>query len=203
MPMPGTASNSASLWGQLVAIPFSARSPKIRNAGMFLRSASLRRQARKACSMRVSFSGSDAAVLVLRPGLGSTGGVWRSVRLTGFLLALALGNGPSSVLHNEEHRRSLIGGSPRWSKADSAVGNLLALFFEDSIRKLDEFCPGHGSKDFFEVVSAHLASGTKLGVQLAGRFVGDGLQGAQHSMKNCSFLSRRGSESLGNTLGGR
>src|ERR1700726_2156406 len=65
MPMPGTASNSASLWGQLVAIPFSARSPKIRNAGMFLRSASLRRQARKACSMRVSFSGSDAAVLVL------------------------------------------------------------------------------------------------------------------------------------------
>src|SRR5258705_12397258 len=65
MAMPGRASNSASLWGQLVAIRFSARSPKIRNAGMFLRSASLRRQARKACSMRVSFSGSAAVVLVL------------------------------------------------------------------------------------------------------------------------------------------
>src|SRR5258708_34942130 len=85
-------------------------------------------------------------------GLGSTGGVWRSVRLTEFLLALALGNGPSSVLHNEEHRRSLIGSSPRWSKADSAVGNLFALILEDSVRKLAEFFSCHGSQDFLEVV---------------------------------------------------
>jgi hypothetical protein len=106
--------------------------------------------------------------------LGSTGGGWRSVRLTGFLLALALGNGPSSVLHNEEHRRSLIGGSPRWSKADSAVGNLFALFLEHSIRKREEFCQGHGSQNFFEVVSADLVSWKKLGVQFAGRFGKDG-----------------------------
>jgi hypothetical protein len=41
---------------------------------------------------------------------------------------------------------SLIDISPGWSKADSAVGNLFALFLEHSICKRKEFCAGHGSQ---------------------------------------------------------
>src|SRR5664280_3507986 len=51
-PMPGTASNAASLSGAVVAILNIARSPKILNAGTLLRLASLKRHARNACSMR-------------------------------------------------------------------------------------------------------------------------------------------------------
>src|SRR5260370_7672572 len=63
IPIPGTANNSASLRGQVAAIPRSARSPKTRNAGIFLCLASLNRHARKACSIRIFGSGTAAPVL--------------------------------------------------------------------------------------------------------------------------------------------
>src|SRR5271165_3879910 len=63
IPIPGTANNSASLRGQVAAIARSARSPKTRNAGIFLFFASLNRQARKVCSIRIFGSGTAAPVL--------------------------------------------------------------------------------------------------------------------------------------------
>ena len=65
IPIPGTATNSASFRGQVAAIPRSARSPKTRNAGIFLCLASLSRLARKACSIRICGSGSRTAAPVL------------------------------------------------------------------------------------------------------------------------------------------
>ena len=51
-PMPCTANNSASFLGAVAAMLSSARSPNIRNAGILLRLASLKRHARNACSIR-------------------------------------------------------------------------------------------------------------------------------------------------------
>src|SRR5664280_409033 len=60
VPMPGTASNSASFFGEETAILCSARSLKILNAGTFLRLASPNRHTRNACSTRVCCSAPDA-----------------------------------------------------------------------------------------------------------------------------------------------
>src|ERR1700678_4281190 len=60
MPIPGTASRAESLPGQVLAILRNVRSPKMRKAGMFLRLASVNRQARKACSRRAWRSGGAA-----------------------------------------------------------------------------------------------------------------------------------------------
>lgn len=59
-PMPGNASNSASVCGPVATMLRSAWSPKIRNAGMFLCLASLNRQLLKACSTLVWLFASDA-----------------------------------------------------------------------------------------------------------------------------------------------
>src|ERR1700733_765516 len=59
--MPGTASRAESLLGQVVAMLRNVRSPKMRKAGMFLRFASVKRQARNACSRRACFSGGGAS----------------------------------------------------------------------------------------------------------------------------------------------
>jgi hypothetical protein len=98
-------------------------------------------------------------------------------------------------------QHGLIDGSSGWSECDSAVGNLFALFFEHSIGKREEFCPGHGSQNLFEIVSADLVSRIKLGVQFAGRLGKDGPHAAQHSIESCSLRFRSSSESLGNALG--
>ena len=58
--MPGTASRSESVLGHELAILRKVRSPKIRKAGIFLRFASVNRQARNACSRRACRSGGVA-----------------------------------------------------------------------------------------------------------------------------------------------
>src|ERR1700751_1808409 len=60
MPIPGTASRSESVLGHELAILRKVRSPKIRNAGIFLRFASVNRHARNACSRRACRSGGGA-----------------------------------------------------------------------------------------------------------------------------------------------
>src|SRR6202042_2001043 len=61
IPTPGTASKSESLLGQVLAILRRVRSPKMRKAGIFLRLASVKRQARNACSSRAWRSGGGAS----------------------------------------------------------------------------------------------------------------------------------------------
>src|SRR5271167_2917218 len=117
------------------------------------------------------------------------------------MLSFAPGNRPRSILHDEEYRHGLIDGSSGWSECDSAVGNLFALFFEHSIGKGEELCPGHGSQNLFEIVSADLVSRIKLGVQFAGRLGKDRPHAAQHSIESCSLPFRGGPESLGNAFG--
>src|SRR5580704_17294597 len=60
MPMPGTASSAESVLGQELAILRKVRSPKMRKAGIFLRLASVSRQARNACSRGACRSGGGA-----------------------------------------------------------------------------------------------------------------------------------------------
>src|ERR1700761_8378185 len=73
MPIPGTASRSESVLGQELAILRKVRSPKMRKAGIFLRFASVNRQARNACSRRACRSGGAASpgeALANRPCAG-------------------------------------------------------------------------------------------------------------------------------------
>src|SRR5579862_7376859 len=70
-PTPCTASNSASFLGAAAAILSRARSPKILNAGTRLRLASLKRQARNACSIRGISAPDQAAGLCLVAACGA------------------------------------------------------------------------------------------------------------------------------------
>ena len=164
--MPGTANRSASFWGQVVAIPSSARSPKTRNAGIFLCFATpLNRQARKACSIRICGCPSDLAAplsacldCVRAVALGD------ALDLLEFFFRLRLGTGrPASFMTK---RSGMVSSTfrPAGVRRTVPVGNLFALFLEHSICKGKEFCAGHGSQNFLEVVSADLVSWKKLGV---------------------------------------
>src|ERR1022692_1862917 len=98
--MPGTASSAESVLGQAVAMLRNVRSPKIRKAGMFLRFASVRRQARNACSRRACRSDGRAAEAVfagLDRGCAAASAVFRGTARLLLRLAGAVGTAASFI----------------------------------------------------------------------------------------------------------
>ena len=105
------------------------------------------------------------------------------------------------IAHHESGCLLLMEVPPGRQNAHVPVGNLLALFLKNRIGKGDQFCSGHRSQDFFEVVPAHFVFRVEVGVQLSRGSCGKGAQLLQNAITRRSLRARRSAKPLRNTTG--
>ena len=136
MPIPGTASNSWVVNGQLMARALKVRSLKIRNAGKPRRRASINRQTRSAASRREFIPTSETSASANRLGPARVSGLDCRTRSGEkgalFLLFVLLGWG-RRVLHDELDRRPFVHGMASVGKSGLTVRDLFAVLLEDRI----------------------------------------------------------------------
>src|SRR5579859_3464783 len=96
---------------------------------------------------------------------------------------------------------ALIKLQPSWQNTHVAIGDPLTLRLKHRVRKGDQLCPRHRAQYFLEIVPAHLTVRVEVSMQLPCRSGGNPAQLLQDSIASDSLGTRRGAESLRNTIG--